>query len=343
MNSSVLVLGANGRFGRAATLAFARAGWRVRTLTRSPPAPEVAAAADGVAAVAADGNSATAAVDARVGDPLAAGTLDAAVAGVDVLVHAANMPYGRWTREALPLARAVIGAAERHGATVLLPGNVYPYGAGLPRHLDASTPFAPSEPLGRVRAAIEEELRAASVRGVRSIVLRGGDFIEGRRSGNWFENHLVGALGRGRVTYPGPLDRSHAWAWLPDMAAAAVGLASVRDTLEPAETVGFPGWSPSGRELIAALERVADRALEVRTMPWRSLRLVAPFSADIRGVLSMRWLWERPHAIDGSRLAELLPGFRATDLDSGLALALERLGWSRPSPASASTAEASVR
>jgi len=39
----------------------------------------------------------------------------------------------------------------------------------------------------------------------------------------------------------------------------------------------------------------------------------------------MRWLRECPHAIDGGRLAELLPGFRPLTLDAGLRLALERL------------------
>ena len=112
---------------------------------------------------------------------------------------------------------------------------------------------------------------------------------------------------------------------MPDLAEAAVGLAAAKDRLAPFETVGFAGWSPTGAELVGALERVTGRALAVRPLPWPLLRLAAPFSAELRGVVAMRWLWERPHAIDGTRLAELLPGFRPVGLDAGLRLALGRL------------------
>ena len=308
MQETVLVLGAGGRFGRAATTAFAAAGWRVRTLSRG-------------AVTVGDP-----AIDARRGDARDPAVLASAMTGVDVVVYAINPPYGRWSRDVLPLAERAFEAAELVGATVLLPGNVYAYGDALPARLDESTPFAPSETLGRVRERLERRLREASERGARAIVLRAGDFVEGRRSGNWFEDHVLGRLDAGRVRYPGPLDRAHAWAWLDDVAAAAVGLAATRHRLAPFETVGFPGWSPTGQELVATLERVSGHSLTVGAMPWPLIRLAAPFSADLRGVLSVRWLWERPHAIDGRRLAELLPDFRPLDLDAGLALALTRLG-----------------
>jgi len=312
MSDTVLILGAGGRFGRAAGAAFAGAGWHVRTLSLTEPG----------------GRSTPLGAkhfEHRVGDPLDPTTLDTAVRGVDVIVHAINPPYGRWAEEAVPLARATARAAARHGATILLPGNVYAYGAALPPRLDERTPFAPSESLGRVRAEIERVLREASEHGARTIVLRSGDFIEGRRSGNWFEDHVLAKLDAGLITYPGPLDRTHAWAWLPDLAAAAVALATVRTRLAPFESVGFAGWSLTGGELVEALERIVGRPLRVRAMPWWALRLAAPFIADLRGVLSVRWLWQRAHAIDGTRFAELCPDFRALDSDAGLALALERL------------------
>ena len=327
MTDTVLILGASGRFGRASTEAFARAGWRVRTLGRRS-VPELVPGNDVHGAT----------IEHHRGEPLDAPTLDAAADGVDVVVHAINPPYGRWCRDAVPLARATARAAGRAGATVLLPGNVYAYGAALPARLDETTPFAPSESLGRTRRDVEAVFREAL--DVRTIVLRAGDFIEGRRSGNWFEDHIVDRLDAGRVTYPGPLDRAHAWAWLPDMAAAAVGLAAARARLAPFETVGFPGWTLTGEELVAALERIMGRPLAVRSMPWWALRAVAPFSGNVRGVLSMRWLWEREHAIDGRRLAELLPDFRPLEAEAGLALALERLG--PPLPGAASTLAATT-
>lgn len=301
---TVLVLGASGRLGRHAADAFDAAGWHVRTFARRP--------LDGA--------------DHRVGDVLDAAALGDATDGVDVIVNGLNPPYRRWTREVPALTDAVIAAARGGGATLMLPGNVYAFGETMPARLDGSVPDAPTTTLGRVRAELEARYRAASADGVRTIVVRAGDFVEGVATGAWFEDHLVKRIGAGRMTYPGPLDRDHAWAWLPDLGRAFAALATRRDALEPFHVVGFPGWTLSGRELADALERVLGRSLAVDAMPWPLLRLLAPFSGDIAGVVQMRYLWERAHAIDGTELARLVPDFRATPVDAGLGQAMRRLG-----------------
>lgn len=51
---------------------------------------------------------------------------------------------------------------------------------------------------------------AASQQGVQILIVRSGDFMEGKRSGNWLENHLLKRIEAGRVVYSGPLDREHA-------------------------------------------------------------------------------------------------------------------------------------
>ena len=304
---TALVLGATGRLGRHAAAAFDAAGWHVRTFTRRPP--------DGVP-------SGT----ALVGDVRDASALNAAADGADVIVNALNPPYRRWAREVPALTEAVIGVARESGATVMLPGNVYGFGETMPARLDAGVADAPSTELGRIRAALEARHREAAIDGVRTIVVRAGDFVEGRRTGNWFEDHLLKRVGDDRFMYPGPLDRTHAWAWLPDLGRLFAELASRRDALEPFHDVGFPGWSLTGRELVDAVERVLGRPLTVDAMPWPLLRLSAPFSGDVRGVLSMRYLWTRPHRIDGAELRRVLPGFRATPLERGLEETLRRLG-----------------
>ena len=304
---TVLVLGATGRLGRHAAHAFDAAGWRVRTFGRRAPGPDVPGAHG-------------------TGDVLDGRALGAAATGADVLVNALNPPYGRWRHEVAALTEAAVGAARTSGATVMLPGNVYGFGRAMPRRLLPDTPDAPSNELGRIRSALETRYREAAREGVRTIVVRAGSFLEGIRSGNWFEDHMVARIDAGRVMYPGPLDRTHAWAWLPDLGRAFAALAACRDALEPFHVVGFPGWALTGRELVDALEAVVGRPLRVGRMPWPLVRLAAPLSPDMRGVLAMRYLWERPHAIDGAELERLLPDFRAVSARAGLREALDRLG-----------------
>ena len=51
-----------------------------------------------------------------------------AVRGIDVVVHAATVPYPEWPRVVPILAENALAAAEAAGATLVFPGNVYVYG-----------------------------------------------------------------------------------------------------------------------------------------------------------------------------------------------------------------------
>src|SRR5688572_22658095 len=158
-----LVLGANGRLGAAAVQAFAAAGWLVRAQARRAPAQALPDGATHVALPLDD----------------AAG-LAAAAEGARVVVYALNPQYVQWSTQALPLLRQGIAVAQRLQATLMLPGNVYNYGAGMPPRLDAHTPQQPSTRKGRIRVQMEDELRALAAHGaLRSIVVRAGDFFGG--------------------------------------------------------------------------------------------------------------------------------------------------------------------
>lgn len=284
MTGTALILGASGRFGRAASQAFAEAGWQVIHHDR------------------------------------AQGSLWDSAWGAEVIVNGWNPPYQHWAAELPRLTAQVIEVAEASGALVIQPGSVYPYGATAPRLLTAATPHAATNPLGRLRAEAEAAWRASRAR---VVILRAGDFLDTRPSVNWFDRVIVAGLGRGRVTYPGPFDRPHAWAFLPDLARAAVDLAQQADPGERFLDLGFPGYTLTGAELHAALERVVGRALRLRRMSWAPFRLAAPFWPMGRGLVEMRYLWSLPHRIDGADFAARLPGFRATPLEAALASALE--------------------
>jgi hypothetical protein len=206
----------------------------------------------------------------------------------------------------------VLAAAEASGATVLIPGNVYVFGAGMPERLGPDTPHRPTTRKGRIRAEMEAAFRADSDRGVRTIVLRAGDFLEAEASGNWFDMVLASDVGRGRFTYPGRTDAVHARAWLPDMACAAVALAERRATLPAFAEVPFPGLALTGEALRAGLARAMGRELRFARFPWWLLRLVAPFRPMWRELLEMRYLWDVPHRLDPAPLAGLLPDLRPT-------------------------------
>ena len=287
MTKSVLILGASGRFGRHAAEAFWNRGWRVRIFDRTRD------------------------------------DLMTAAAGQDVIVNGWNPPYDKWAEVVPGLTERVIEAARASGATVLVPGNVYVYGKGSPEVLSADVAHRAENTLGRVRREMEDAYRAS---GVQVILLRAGDFLDTEPSGNWFDKVMVTGIGKGRFSYPGTPDIPHAWAWLPDLARVAEALADRRKTLGTFTDVPFEGYTLSGTELAAACGEALGRDVRLSRMVWLPLWLMQPVWPMARHLLEMRYLWDMPHRLDGTRLAELVPEFRATPVVDALrqALAHER-------------------
>jgi nucleoside-diphosphate-sugar epimerase len=325
--NTVLILGANGRFGQAATQAFAAAGWQVLAQVRRAPAAPLPARARALALPLHD----TAA-------------LAAAAAGAQVVVHAVNPVYTRWDAEAMPALQQGLDLAQHLGALFMLPGNVYNHGSRMPPRLDEQTPQHPDTDKGRMRVAMEAQMAQRAAQGLRSVVIRAGDFY-GCGSGSWLDQAVVKDIAKGRLVYPGPLDLPHAWAYLPDLARAFVAVAA-QPPAAAFETLHFEGHTLTGRQLLAAVEQAADalglrpaQGFAVGGMPWGLIRAVGLVYPLWRELGRMRYLWQVPHALDGSRLARsvalppatpVVAALRQSLIDLGLGAAPARLATPLP-------------
>ncbi|SDC75127.1 sugar nucleotide-binding protein [Ruegeria marina] len=283
MTQTVLILGASGRFGRNAAIAFRRAGWAVTAFDRKRD------------------------------------DLREAARRADVIVNAWNPPYPDWARQVPALHAQVIEAAKAADATVIVSGNVYVFGPDTPSPWGAESPHRATNPLGRIRIDMEAAYRAS---GVRTIILRSGDFLDTEASGNWFDEIMIKSLARGRFTYPGNPDIAHAWAWLPDLARATVELAERRADLPQFCDLVFAGYTLTGRDLAQALGEVTGGRVALKQMNWLPLHLARPVWPMARCLLEMRYLWNTPHRLDGAVFDRMLPGFRQTPLAQALAQAI---------------------
>ena len=301
MTRTVLILGANGRFGRAATQAFAIAGWQVHAATRTGNTPKMER------------------ITPLACDVMNRDSVIAASQGVDVIVHAVNPAYPDWAKMMPVHTDNIIAAGLATGATVMVAGNVYVFGEDAAEVYEESNAFAPTTRKGALRVTMETAFEAAAVDGLRTVILRGGDFIEQAKSGNWFDSYITNKVHKGVFTYPGRMDAVHAWAYLPDMARAMVELAETRDTLPTFSSFGFEGYSLTGEELKAAVASVVGQPLKSASFPWPLMRIIGLFSPLVREVLEMRYLWDTPHRVDGSALRAVLPDFTPTPLKAAMA------------------------
>ena len=157
-----LVLGATGGFGSEMARRLMAHGWQVRALNRNP----------------AKIHKPIAGVDWRAGDAMNRDDVVAAAEGAALIVHAVNPPgYRGWRGLALPMLENTIAAAEAAGARILFPGTVYNYGPDAFPLIAEDAPQRPTTRKGAIRVEMEARLRAASERGVRVLILRGGDWF----------------------------------------------------------------------------------------------------------------------------------------------------------------------
>ncbi|MDO9336043.1 MAG: NAD(P)H-binding protein [Caulobacter sp.] len=303
---TALILGATGGIGGETADALARHGWHIRALARDPAA----------------GARGRPDFDWRPGDALDARAVGAAAEGVSLIVHAVNPPgYRGWKRLVLPMLESSLAAARAGGARLLLPGTIYNYGPDAFPLLGEESPQTPATRKGAIRLAMEARLEAAAREGVRSLILRAGDYFGPRPGNGWFSQGLV-TPGRPVTTImsPGRAGVGHAWAYLPDVAETFARLASREQELGPFARFHFAGhWDATGTEIVDAIRRaVGDPAIPVRPLPWSLLPLAAPFNETMRELLEMRGFWRAPVALDNARLAHFLGSEPHTPLDEAV-------------------------
>ena len=298
---TVLVLGALGGVGKAAAKAFVQHGWRVLGLVR----PGREGLPDGVVPVTADLFDAAAVVRAS--------------GAVDVVFNGLNAPYPVWPTKALPLYTAAADIAEALDVRQIYPGSVYNFGAGMPEELTPDTRFAPTTVKGRIRVAIEAMFRERAEAGrLRTIVLRAGDFFGEGAAKSWMHLVVAKEMRQGRITAPGGYDTVHAWAYLPDMAEAIVRLAEVEDRLGAYEVFHFENHNLDMRQLRGAAQAAVGRKMTLSHLPRLVFPLMGLFDPMMKATIEMLYLWDVPHALKDSHLAQVIGPVPRTPLVEAL-------------------------
>jgi nucleoside-diphosphate-sugar epimerase len=294
-NRTALVLGATGSIGSEVARALLAHGWCVRALHRRP---ETAAShLPGAPVQWLQGNASD-----------AANVIDAA-SGASLIFHGVNPPgYRNWRGLGIPMLANSIAAAKSVDARLIFPCNVYNFGSDAWPVLHENSQQTPITAKGAVRVEMERMLEAATADGVRSLVLRAGDFFGPHARSSWLSGAMV-KPGRPvkAMIYPGDPQVGHAWAYLPDVAETVAQLAELEATLPDFDVLNFGGhWVDPGIEMAHAVGRaVGDSSLPIRPLPWTLLRLAAPFNTFYREMIEMRYLWRVPVCLDNSKLVAL--------------------------------------
>jgi len=312
---TAFIVGATGGIGSEVATALLRRGWRVRALTRRPT--EVAEQASGRLGI-----------EWIRGDAMAAADVTAAAQGSHLIFHGANPPrYENWAGLALPMLESSIAAAKASGARIVFPGTVYNFGPDAFPLLSERSPQRPLTRKGQIRVDMERRLEAAAAAGVRTLIVRAGDYFGPRAGNSWFSQGLISSGRPVRsIAYPGPHTVGHTWAYLPDVAETIAQLLE-RD-LGAFEVFHFEGhWFERGVQIAEAVRRVVGNPrLPIRSFPWWALYAASPFVAMFREIIEMRYLWREPLRLDNAKLKGFLGSEPHTPIDQAIATTLRGLG-----------------
>jgi nucleoside-diphosphate-sugar epimerase len=307
-----LVIGANGGSGHETCLALKRRGWQVRALVRTPPAERDALGVTWIK-----------------GDALCAADVREAAKDTSVIVHAVNPPgYRGWDKLVLPMLDNTIDAARIAGARIVLPGTIYNYGPDAFPLLREDSPQHPITRKGEIRVEMERRLAAAARMGVRTLILRCGDFIGPHAGNTWFAQGLLQPNKPANVLrYPCRYAIGHAWAYLPDVGETIARLLDREHELADFDVFHFGGYWLDGHAMAEVVRRAAGNPrMTLRSFPWWLTALLAPFSETMRELRKMRYLWRCPVQLDDDKLVAFLGSKPYTPIEEAVRTTLQGIG-----------------
>lgn len=309
---TALIIGINGNFGSYMGKALQKQGWHIRALLRDAAKAPTWIDADSI----------------TIGQAQDEPKVRQAAEGVDLLVYAANPPYHRWSQDAMAMLEPAVRVAEQMGLQLVFPGNVYVFSPQVTPISEQVEMHPPTEK-GLIRQRMEARLYRASQQGARVMIVRAGDFIGPDTAWTWLQ--MIARYKDGLIHMKQPHDRSHVhyWSYLPDLCANTVTLLEQQPDdwtvyHDPGLTLGEDDWRKACRAL--------GVPLKVTRFPWWMVNMAVPFSPMVREVRKMRYLWQQPVVMDGSRMVRQLGAdLQATPLTSVIEQTLLAMTTTQPS------------
>ncbi len=262
-------------------------------------------------------------VEWREVDASDAGSAKDAAGDAAVIYQCLNAPYTQWPQLFPSLQRGALNAAEGTGALLVSLENVYGYGPTSGVAMTEDLPLAAETVKGRTRAAMTEELLAASSAGrVRVAIGRAADFFgPGVTETTLGERVFARALAGKRADFIGDPDLLHTYSYVPDVAAGLATLGS--DERAVGEVWHLPGPETlTTRGVLDVLSDEVGHPVAIRSIPKPLLRVLGVFNPLVRELAEMAYQFEEPFVLDTTKYERVFGG-RGTPLAAAIAATVD--------------------
>ncbi len=304
-NTELHVIFGTGPLGKGTARELVRLGRRVRMVNRSGQASGLPAG-----------------VEVLAGDAYDVARNVAATQGATTVYQCAQPRYYAWAEKFPPLQAAILEAAARNGAKLVVGDNLYAYGQPHGQPLREDSPIAPNTRKGKVRAAMAAQVLAAHAQGrVRAAIGRASDFFgpdDQALTGYAIRPAVLGKT----VNLMGRDDQPHTFTYVPDFGKALATLGT-RD-----EALGQVWFAPSNppvtqKEFVRLMAAELGRPVKAMLGSPLIIRLMGLFNRDVNEMVEMMFEWMEPYVVDTGKIQQAF-GLAPTPLNVALR---ETLAW----------------
>lgn len=303
--SELHVVFGTGALGKATARELARLGKTVRMVNRSGNAGELPAGVEVVA-----------------GDAYDVGGNIERTKGAVAIYQCAQPHYYEWPEKFPPLQRAILEAAAKNGAKLIVGDNLYMYGDPRGKPLRENSPVQPHTRKGKTRAAMAQEVLDAHQDGkICAAIGRASDFF-GPGYDVFADLVIRPALKGKAVNVLGRTDQPHTMTYVPDFGKLLATLGTNDAAL------GQVWFAPSApavtqAEFVKLLEAEIGRPLKMMAAGTLMTRILGLFNKEMAEMTEMMYEWNAPFVMDSSK-AEKAFGWQATPLEVALR---ETVAW----------------
>jgi nucleoside-diphosphate-sugar epimerase len=245
-----------------------------------------------------------------------------AASGAAVLYQALNPAYDKWHKLFPALQASALAAAKAAGARYVSIDNLYMYDSSA-GPITESTSTAPASKKGELRMRMAEEVLAAHRAGdVRATILRSSDYYGPGVTGSALGERVFPPILAGKAgEVLGVLDIPHSYAYIEDVARAAVALGTRVEALGRV-WIAPHAPAPTQRQVLERIFDLAGRTPRYSTLTPTRMRLAGLFVPGAREMVEMMYEFTEPFIVDSSAIeAEI--GLAPTSLEEGLARTVE--------------------
>jgi nucleoside-diphosphate-sugar epimerase len=245
--------------------------------------------------------------------------LTTATSGSATIFNCVNPPYHRWPTDWPPVHQAIMRAAERTGAVIVMMDNLYGFGPGSSMPMRELDPMRAAGEKGSVRARMATDLLEAHAAGrLRATLARASDFYGPRVLGAAMGDRVVPRVLAGKkVSVLGRIDVPHSVSYMPDVARTLVTLADdERAWGKPWHVPNAPALTQA--QMVQAFATAAGTSVKVGSVPNAALTMMGLFNPTIKALQETRYQFTDPFVTD-STATEQTFGLTATPIDIGAA------------------------